>query len=87
MIKKVLDVKNESFVKTSSLAGEFLYGGRATKCFIVNLLIKTGTNPDRHCYIAIDPDLSKPKGMPGLKLHSALASCSFTTKYINKAKA
>ena len=25
------------------------------------------------CYIGIDLDLSKPKGMPGLKLHSALA--------------
>ena len=39
------------------------------------------------CYIVIDLDLSKSKGMPQcLKLHSALASCSFTTKYINKAK-
>ena len=36
--------------------------------------------------IGIDLDFSKPKGMPGLKLHSALASCSLTTKYINKAK-
>ena len=36
------------------------------------------------CYIGIDLDLSKPKGMPsGLKLHTY----SFTTKYIYKAKA
>ena len=36
------------------------------------------------CYIGIDLDLSKPKGMPlGLKLHTY----SFTTKYINMAKA
>ena len=26
----------------------FLYGGRATKCFMVNLFIKTGTNPYRY---------------------------------------
>ena len=37
-----------------------------------------------YCYIGIDLDLSKPKGMPlGLKLHTY----SFTTKYINMAKA
>ena len=37
-----------------------------------------------YCYIGIDLDLSKPKGMPlSLKLHSASASCSFTTKYIS----
>ena len=37
-----------------------------------------------YCYIGIDLDLSKPKGMPlGLKLHTY----SFTTKYINIAKA
>ena len=36
------------------------------------------------CYIGIDLDLSKPKGMPlDLKLHTY----SFTTKYINVAKA
>ena len=36
------------------------------------------------CYIGIDLDLSKPKGMPfDLKLHTY----SFTTKYINMAKA
>ena len=35
--------KNEFFVKTSSLAKEFLYGGRATKCFMVNLFIKIKT--------------------------------------------
>ena len=36
------------------------------------------------CYIGIDLDLSKPKGMPlNLKLHTY----SFTTKYINMAKA
>ena len=36
------------------------------------------------CYIGIDLDLSKPKGMPlGLKLHTY----SLTTKYINMAKA
>ena len=37
-----------------------------------------------HCYIGIDLDPSKPKGMPlGLKLHTY----SFTTKFINMAKA
>ena len=36
------------------------------------------------CYIGIDLDLSKPKGMPlDLKLHTY----SFTTKYIKMAKA
>ena len=36
------------------------------------------------CYIGIDLDLSKPKGMPfDLQLHTY----SFTTKYINMAKA
>ena len=36
------------------------------------------------CYIGIDLDLSKPKGMTlGLKLHTY----SFTIKYINMAKA
>ena len=37
-----------------------------------------------YSYIGIDLDPSKPKGMPlGLKLHTY----SFTTKYINMAKA
>ena len=37
-----------------------------------------------NCYIGIDLDPSKPKGMPlNLKLHTY----SFTTKYINMAKA
>ena len=41
-----------------------------------------------NCYIGISLDPSKPKGMPlGPKLHSALASYSFITKYIYKAKA
>ena len=49
MIKKVLDVKkNELFVKIWSLTGEISYGGRVTKCFIVNLFIKTGTIPYRY---------------------------------------
>ena len=39
---------------------------------------------EEQCYIGIDLDLSKPKGMPfDLKLHTY----SFTTKYINMAKA
>ena len=36
------------------------------------------------CYIGIDLDLSKPKGMP---LSLKLDTYSFTTKYINMAKA
>ena len=35
--------KNELFVKTCYLAGEFSYGGRVTKCFTVNLLFKMQT--------------------------------------------
>ena len=47
---------------------------RRTACF----------NGHLYCYIGIDLDLSKPKGMPlNLKLHTY----SFTTKYINMAKA
>ena len=44
---------------------------------------ESNTNTGK-CYIGIDLDLSKPKGMPlDLKLHTY----SFTTKYINMAKA
>ena len=43
-----------------------------------------GAARQRYCYIGIDLDPSKPKGMPlGLKLHTFI----FTTKYINMAKA
>ena len=35
--------KNELFVKTCYLAGEFSYGGRVTKCFTVNLFFKMQT--------------------------------------------
>ena len=46
-------------------------------------LVNSDKFPYGDCYIGIDLDLSKPKGMPlGLKLHTY----SFTTKYIYKAK-
>ena len=44
----------------------------------------TNNGNGKNCNIGIDLDPSKPKGMPlGLKLHTY----SFTTKYINMAKA
>ena len=77
--------------------GYFLYNRTQYKIFVgtsngiisgntITIIYFYETSPQK-CYIGIDLDLSKPKGMPGLKLHSASASCSFSTKYINKAKA
>ena len=64
----------------------FHWEDQQTRSFqqVKTLIAKANTTPLRYCYIGIDLDPSKPKGMPlGLKLHTY----SFTTKYINMAKA
>ena len=58
------------------------FAGKLT--FSVKAIHRILFTATRNCYIGIDLDPSKPKGMPlGLKLHTY----SFTTRYINMAKA
>ena len=58
--------------------------GNGQSVKIIIMIIKTSSNDFSYCNIGIDLDPSKPKGMPfDLKLHTY----SFTTKYINMAKA
>ena len=74
-------------MKITSFAGsKVITQNETTNVCVIKLrymgLVKRRAIP--FCYIGIDLDPSKPKGMPlGLKLHTY----SFTTKYINMAKA
>ena len=61
-----------------------MYLGSSESNISMNLIKASFTVCVTYCYIGIDLDPSKPKGMQlGLKLHTY----SFTTKYINMAKA